>query len=381
VNYRLGALGGFVMLEELGDDRLSESVNVGILDQLLALQWVQEHIGAFGGDPTRVTVAGQSSGGQSVAVFLGLPAARGLFARAIAQSPAPSTLLERDVARYLADRFLVHLTERGVGRREVADAPASDLIAAVSALKKETDWGPIGHPLHPIVDGRVITRQPLAVLRDGDGNAVPLLAGSNRDELVLRIGGGSSDDDGTASATAAELAEAWRVAFPGTGTDGQPHAARLALAYCSAATATLEPPAPPPTPFLQGERMTRMNAIRMLETVSDRSPATFSYLYAWDPPSRCGAAHCLEIPLIFGTARQSRLGRLYGEIGPEVDAMSGVLQSAWLAFIRTGDPNDGTLPHWPRYNRQRRATMVLDTEPRIIDDPWRTQRLAWDGII
>jgi para-nitrobenzyl esterase len=127
--------------------------------------------------------------------------------------------------------------------------------------------------------------------------------------------------------------------------------------------------------------MTRINAIRMLEAVSDRGPATFSYLYSWDPPSRCGAAHCLEIPLIFGTARESRLGRLYGEIGTELDAVSNGLQSAWLAFVRTGDPNDGTRPHWPRYDVQRRATMVLDADRSIIDDPWRTQRLAWEGII
>ncbi|HKE75307.1 MAG TPA: carboxylesterase family protein [Acidimicrobiales bacterium] len=379
INYRLGALGGFVLLEELGDPRLAESANVGLLDQLMALRWVQDNVAAFGGDPRRVTVAGQSSGGQSVGVFLGLPEAAGLFAGAIAQSPAPTRLLDREVARQLGERYAAHLSGRGVDRGDIATAPAADLVAAVASLKKETDWGPIGHPLHPIVDGRVIARQPLDVLASGGGNPVPLLAGSNRDELVLRIGATGAGEPEPAP-TEAELAEAWRTPFPGS-TDGRSHAAQLAAAYNPRATAGLDPPGPPPTPFLQGERMTRISAIRLLEAAVGHGPPAFSYLFTWDPPSHCGAAHCLELPLVFDTAGESKIGRLYGEGGDEVAAMTDLIQSAWVAFVRTGDPATESLPAWPRYEPDRRATMLLDRSPRVLDDPWRDQRKAWEGVV
>jgi para-nitrobenzyl esterase len=301
-------------------------------------------------------------------MLMAMPEADGLFHRAIAQSPAQPRALEPDVARHLLDRYLAHLSARGIAPAAVYDAPVPELVAAVSDLKKETDWGVIGHPIHPILDGEVVRRQPLDAIGEGRAAAIPLLVGWNRDELVLNFG------PDVPRLPADELVEQLARPFP------EPEvAARMAKAYGAEALAGLDPPPPPSWTFLNGDRMVRIGAGRLLEAQAQHQPHTYAYALAWDPPSGRGSLHCLEIPLVFGTAGRSAWGRLIGE-GPTVDAMSERLQAAWAAFARTGDPNVPGLPGWPRYEPSRRATMLLADAPRVADDVWPRQREAWDGL-
>lgn len=374
-NYRLGALGGFIdlaSLEGAGGARMRDSANTGLLDQQLALEWVRVNVASFGGDAGRVTVAGQSSGGQSVAMHMAVVSSRGLFQQAIVQSPAPTTLPERDVSAHLARRFVAHLEACGVTPDAIADAPVKALIRAQATLKKETDWGPIGHPLNPILDGAVLSVQPLQQIRATE--AVPLIVGSTRDELVQKFG-----PDQTAIVDRVELAAAWAAAFPGSSPTGELLAERMAAAYCGERLRSLQPRAGSPISLVQADKTVRIGAIRLAEAAAVSQERVFAYLFEWDAPGGMGAPHCVDLPFVFGTAATSVLGALTGH-GEAVLAMTAIVQCAWIAFVREGTPVHAELPLWPTYAPGRRHTLLLGPSPRVERDPWSLQRLAWEGV-
>ncbi len=186
INYRLSAE-GFLFL---GDG----IANLGLLDQLAALAWVQSNISAFGGDPARVTVAGESAGAMSVTTLLGMPLAEGLFAQAITQSGAAAHTLTQDAARmvggYLADALGVP-----ADRDQIKAVPlekfvraASDLVVEVQTVPDPARWGQLALsllPFAPAVDGAVLPEAPITAIAAGQGRRVRLLAGSNRDEARL----------------------------------------------------------------------------------------------------------------------------------------------------------------------------------------------------
>ena len=186
VNYRLAAE-GFLYL----DDGIA---NLGLLDQLAALRWVQGNISVFGGDPARVTVAGESAGAMSVTTLLSMPLAEGLFAQAIAESGAAAHTLTKDVGQmvgaYLADALGVPADResiKAVPLDKLVQA-ASDLVVEVQTAADPGRWGQLSLsllPFAPTVDGSVLPAAPLASMAGGQGGNVPLLIGSNRDEARL----------------------------------------------------------------------------------------------------------------------------------------------------------------------------------------------------
>ena len=186
INYRLAAE-GFLFL----DDGIA---NLGLLDQLAALRWVQGNISAFGGDPARVTVAGESAGAMSVTTLLSMPLAEGLFAQAIAESGAAAHALTRDqaamVGGYLAAALGVSADRDSIKAVPLAALvqAASDLVVEVQTNPDPAKWGPLALsllPFAPAVDGSVLPAAPIAALAAGQGSGVPLMIGSNRDEARL----------------------------------------------------------------------------------------------------------------------------------------------------------------------------------------------------
>src|SRR5580693_4195734 len=186
INYRLSAE-GFLFL---GDG----VANLGLLDQLAALRWVQANISAFGGDPARVTVAGESAGAMSVTTLLSMPLAEGLFAQAIAESGAAAHTLTAEVARmvggYLADALGVPADREAIKAVPLATLvqTASDLVVEVQTAPDPVRWGQLALsllPFAPAIDGSVLPADPLTAIAAGQGGGVPLLIGSNRDEARL----------------------------------------------------------------------------------------------------------------------------------------------------------------------------------------------------
>ncbi len=337
INYRLG-LFGFLYLGDEG--------NVGLLDQVAALRWVRDNIAAFGGDPGAVTLMGESAGAMSIAYLLGMPAARGLFHRAVLESGAGS--LEpptRDDATAVTSGVLAEL---GATAATIADVPANRIVAAQATMLRARGLGAIS----PYLDGVTVTRSPSASARAGDVANVPVLIGTNRDEWNLF--------DVVMPATT-EIAAAQVRGRLGADTD------RVRAAYRSWSD-------------LVGDVVFRIPAIRLAEAFP--GPV---YMYRFDVASpafggRLGAAHALELPLVWNQLANPFVTMLFGgDIAP-FTAIGLQLHDTWSAFIRTGVPEGGGLPAWPLYDAVRRATLVIDRAPqgsRVVDDPGREQRELW----
>ncbi len=182
INYRLGAL-GFLHLAPFDRDRFADAGNCGLLDQIAALEWVRDNIENFGGDPSRVTVFGESAGGMSVGTLLGMPAAQGLFARAIVQSGSASFVADEARATRIAERLLAKLDLDPSRVDEIETIPAQAVVDAQSRLYDEEARTQL--PFVPVVDGLHIPRPPLEEIAAGDAGDVPLLIGTNAHEMTL----------------------------------------------------------------------------------------------------------------------------------------------------------------------------------------------------
>ena len=231
INYRLGAF-GFLHLEEIFGSDFAGSGNLGILDQVCALEWVRDNIASFGGDPDRVTIFGESAGGMSVGTLLGLPAAQGLFSQAIVQSGGGSFCATAETATSIAGAVLA---EAGIDTvAELESAPMDAILAAQTktlAARASTDLAFI-----PVVDGTVLPERPVDAVAHGLG-AVPTLIGTTKDEMtlftVLDLGLGELDGDAVNRALGGELrrlgqrrARSLPRAAPGPRRPGSPHGDR-----------------------------------------------------------------------------------------------------------------------------------------------------------
>src|SRR5205807_3105039 len=193
LNYRLGIL-GFVSLKDLAGADASYTANCGLLDQIAALEWVREHIAAFGGDPDQVTVMGESAGAMSIGALLGMPAAQGLFQRAILQSGAGSDLTTRPRATNVAQALLAQLGLETSQLSALAEVPFEALLKIQPELGRE--FGSV-QAFSPIIDGETLPQHPSAMIAQGSAANVAILAGTNRDEwrLFALMSGGPKVDE------------------------------------------------------------------------------------------------------------------------------------------------------------------------------------------
>jgi para-nitrobenzyl esterase len=358
INYRLAAE-GFLFL----DDGIA---NLGLLDQLAALRWVQANIAAFGGDPARVTVAGESAGAMSVSTLLSMPLAEGLFAQAIAQSGAAAHSLTPDVARkvggYLADALGVPADREAIKAVPLAALvqAASDLVVEVQTAPDPVKWGALALsllPFAPAVDGSVLPADPLTAIAAGQGGGVPLLIGSNRDEARLfLVAPGTIDliDEPTLGAAAGayglsqdDLA-VYRASRPGA-SPGDLLAAVI-------------------TDWFFG-----IPAIRIAEARA-ASGRTWTYRFDYPAPQdnhRLGACHATEIPFVFDTIGPAALP-LIGDTPSQ--AVAERVHKVWVDFITSGNPG------WAPYDTATRTTGLLSERVDAVNDPAGDERVRWDAI-
>jgi para-nitrobenzyl esterase len=361
INYRLAA-DGFLFF----DDGIA---NLGLLDQLAALRWVQENIAAFGGDPARVTVAGESAGAMSVSTLLSMPLAEGMFSQAIAESGAAAHTLTRDealkVSGFLADSLGVPADRDSIKavplERLVQAAP--DLVVEVQSAPDPIKWGSLALsllPFAPVVDGTTLPQAPLPAISGGQGAGVGLLIGSNRDEARLfLVAAGTIDliDDATLEAVAgayglrAESLAVYRASRPGA-SPGDLLAAVV-------------------TDWFFG-----IPPIRVAEARARQGTAN-TWTYRFDRPdpednNRLGACHGAEVPFVFGTIDRDDVRPLIGDTPSQ--AVADQAHRVWVDFITRGDPG------WPAYDTSRRATGLISDRITVADDPAAAERACWDGI-
>jgi para-nitrobenzyl esterase len=367
INWRVGA-DGFLYL---GD----EYANVGLLDQVAALEWVRENIAAFGGDPANVTVFGESAGAMSIGTLLAVPRAEGLFRRAILQSGASHHVSSAETAerfgRYLAGKLGVPPT-----RTALAAVPVQRLLAAqaevnadLAAHPEPEYWGEdvvLTMPWEPVVDGDVLPGRPIDRVADGAAAQVDLMVGSNADDWRLFLAITGEIGQVTDEALAGPAGVYGRQAVAAYGLPVEPALAAYRARYPHAGPGDL-------LAAVQTDWWTRIPALRLADAHAAAPAGTYTYEFAWSAPG-LGAVHGLEIPFVFDTAtKDARLfGPMLGEDPPQ--ELARTMHSAWMRFATDGDPG------WPAYDLVRRATMRFDTTSQVVDDPRSWERGLWEGL-
>jgi len=371
VNHRLNVF-GFLHLGDIGGETYSHSGNAGMLDLVAALRWVHDNIQRFGGDPGNVTIFGESGGGGKVSTLLAMPAAAGLLHRAIIQSGAAIRLSTRDRANALAEAVIKEL---GIAKSDcdrLQNVPVEMLIAALTPARQAV--GPSAWPLldrydfGPVVDGADIPAQPFDPAAPGVSDDVPLVIGNTKDEASLFLVG----DDSVWNATLTETELKTRVArIAGTDTD------RVLQLYRAR-----EPKASPAELLIAastgGNFWVRSVMLAERKIARNRAPVYF-YAFNWETPvggGRLKSHHAIDLPFTFDTVDIA--GTSAGI--PDAGQLAAAMSATWAAFARGGNPDNPAIPHWPAYTLPDRATMVLDTNCRVENDPGRDARLLWSGI-
>jgi para-nitrobenzyl esterase len=359
-NHRLNVY-GYLNLEGIGGEEFAASANIGMLDCVAVLEWVRDNIASFGGDPGNVTIFGQSGGGGKVAMLMAMPAAKGLFHRAIIQSGPFLKALTPDYSQRVAELVMNELGLSPPQVKELQKIPVDRLSgAAEEALRKMppslpslndgfgvSGWG-------PTVDGRALPVHPFHPGAPALSADVPLITGTNLNESVNGL-----DNPGANSMTEDEMREKVAAEFGGQSEEiiaayrhDYPDANPFGI-YAVIATSRWRVPA-----FAQAERKAALNA----------APA-YSYVYAWRTPvldNRVGTFHAAEISFTFDNAE---ICDHYSAGDPKAFALSRQISTAWVSFARTGNPNHAGLPHWPKYTAASRATMYFNAPCRMRNDP------------
>jgi para-nitrobenzyl esterase len=366
MNYRLGVFGFFAHPELSAESARGVSGNYGLLDQQAALRWVRRNIAAFGGDPRRVTIFGQSAGGQSVVAQLVSPLSRGLFARAISESPryedrgvgiwSTLTLREQEQeGEEIGD--LLDVPEGAGALATLRRVPASRLVSETAVAKSPLPTLFIRPPqpsFQPVVDGWVMPDEPWRLLHRGHWAQVPLLIGSNEDECEMWTSGVKPGEADQVAAASRE-----RVAWF-AGEDWP----TLAESFPAGEYGGLLPATSRMMTVLEFNTSTRFAA----ECAADQRVPSYLYYFSRTRPGQgSGARHSAEIPYVFAS-----VGALTSAGEPESDdvGLSRSISHYWATFAATGDPNAPGLPAWPRYDSAADVLLQLDVPIATIAAPY-----------
>jgi para-nitrobenzyl esterase len=369
MNHRLNVF-GFLDLSQIGGEKYAQSGNVSMLDLVQSLQWVRDNIGNFGGDAGNVTIFGQSGGGGKVTTLMAMPAAAGLFHKAVALSGSFIGASTRDSARELA---LAVMKELGIGPGQVArlHTVSTDalLYAGLAAAQKVAPFAfpapgvlpRISLGWQPVVDGTVLPETPFETAAPAASSTVPFLVGSVFHEFVTGI-----DKPQAHQMTWEQLAAALT---PQIGARTAPAVDAYRQVFPSA------------QPFevagLIGADLFRRGAVHQMDLKARQGgAATYSYWFGWKTPVLDGrplAYHCQDLAFWFDNIDLSMQSTGGGE---DARRLAGQMSRALVAFARTGDPNHDGIPRWAPYTEAERATMIWDTASEVKSDPDRAARQA-----
>jgi len=363
VNHRLGPF-GFLDLSQLGGAKYGLSGNVGQLDLVTALEWVRDNIAAFGGDAGNVTIAGQSGGGAKVSTLMAMPAAKGLFHKAIVESGSLLSVGDPAYTRRLAEAVLKALDIAPGEPGKLAAVPAQALVAAGEKAKASMPKGPPGRinlGWAPVMDGQAIPGPTWGDGAPAQSAGVPMIIGTNLNEYSPSLGNAALEDldEARAQAMAASIGDASAGAW--------------------AAARAADPSAKPVEILSRLVSMQfRAPAVAQAQAKARQGGApAFLYRFDYNPRSvldgRVRAFHCAEMAYAF-----DNVDRCLNATGgtPEARALSARMADAWIAFARRGDPNHAGLPHWPPVTAAATPNMLFDAVCAVGEDPDRSLRAA-----
>ncbi|MFZ5638932.1 MAG: carboxylesterase/lipase family protein [Pseudomonadota bacterium] len=363
VNHRLN-LFGYLFLGEF-DSRYADSGNVGQLDLIAALRWVREHAAEFGGDADNITLFGQSGGGAKIATLMATPEAAGLFHRAMTMSGQQVTAAG---PRAAAQRARLFLDALGVApeRLDALRTLSIDALLQAAKLRDPSRVEDMSLYFGPVLDGRSLTRHPFHPDAPPQSAGIPMIIGNTRDETRAFLG----NDPANHALTWSQLPERLR----------RHQYVDLPVDDVVAEYRRLYPHYTPSQVFFAATTAGRSWRGAVLEAEARARQGAPTWVYQLDFPSplddgRFGAMHTLDIPLVFDNIGQP--GSRTGD-GADAQRTADAMSDALIAFARSGDPDHPGMPHWPRYDLERRATMLFDAEPRVADDPRGGERRLYE---
>src|ERR1700720_702261 len=366
VNHRLNVF-GYLYLGGVGGEKYADSGNAGMLDIVAALQWTHDNIAHFGGDPGNVTLFGQSGGGAKVSTLLGIPATKGLIHKAIIESGSALKGVSRENANKTAERLLAKLNLQPNQVDELQKLPEEKLLAAIDVRGQgAAGGGPFNFA--PVVDSKNLPRDPWDPTAPEISADVPVIIGSVNTEGTFFMPPEnpqfaplySLDDAGLKAQMtqrfgdqADKLIEAYRKEVP----DANPSK----LFFMAAAF--------PGDAIKQAER----------KFTQGKAPV-YMYLFTWETPVEGGrrhSPHTIELPFVFDNPQEQpdEVGN-----GPDLQPLADKVSGAWTAFARTGNPNTSLTPKWPAYNTDQRATMIINDEWKVVNDPRHDVRLVMQSL-
>lgn len=375
-NHRLNLFGYLYLGEVLGEEYAASGA-AGMLDIAAALEWIRENAEAFGGDPDNIMIWGESGGGAKTSTLVGLPAARGNFHKASIESGATLRLRTKEAANEATLMVLSRLGLEKSRARELLTMPAERLLEVQRAAPGARP-GAGGPPaaisgasmgFSPVVDGVYIPAHPFDPVAPPSAVKIPILVGTNKDETIFMMRGRpelfSLDDAGLRKALepsfgekTGRILEVYRKSRPGASpTD----------LYVAITTA----------------RWMWNNAITLAERkVAQNGAPVYMYVFAFESeaPAARGvsypskAAHAMEMPFKFNHPERVNSKR------EDRFKAARNMSRAWASFARSGNPSHDEIPNWPAYTLDRRATMFLDAECRVVNDPYREERILWQEM-
>jgi para-nitrobenzyl esterase len=397
-NHRLGLM-GFLYLGELGGEEYATSGNQGLLDICDGLTWVHDNIATFGGDPNNVMIFGESGGGAKTSCLYAMPKAAPYFNKASIESGPGIRMMPRDTA---TETTMMVLKQLGIDKkdwRKLLEIPAEKLLAVQVELGKQPG-GPLtmsggrrgigggGRPggFGPVVDGAVLPRDPF----DPDAPAIskdkPLIVGYNRDETIFFFMESHNTD--VFNLTEASLKERLQKEFGD-------HAEEVYAAYHKS-----RPEASPTDLYIaiSSARMFGFGSITIAERkYAQHGAPVYAYIFTYESQRlvpgtqhKVGAAHAMEIAYKFDLIQpaeksstadpQQTATRTMMDTGPDSVKTAQNMSQMWSTFARTGKPGAKGQPDWPAYDTSRRATMLINAECKVVDDPFGLERSLWERL-
>lgn len=385
INYRLGVL-GFLHLDQHfeGEDRPAS--NLGLRDQLAALQWIHDNIECFGGDPQQVTLFGESAGAMCIASLLAMPAAKGLFKRAILQSGGADFVLTREEANRVAGHFLNYLDIAPDQAHRLAMLDPQTLLKAQKEClnlhynrgKHQQQVMQHGMTLVPVIDGDLLPQSPLQALQSGAAKDIPLMISCTRDEWNLFLH--APNQDGLTLAQTnyqnldkSRLIDLCEARVPGLGEVA-------ANTYEEMVPHWIKNPAMLDLfSAFESDRMFRIPSLRIAEAQACYRNDVYLSQFDYDG-GPMGACHGIDLPMVFGHTGTG-VGKALTGGGKTVSKLGRQVQGAWIAFARSGNPSTDSVGVWKPWCQQHHSAMHFRDQAKTGKDPARLTRQLWEGVL
>ena len=373
-NYRLGVL-GFLYVPD-------KTANVGLLDQVLALQWTKDNICNFGGDEKNICIFGESAGGESISALMAMPSAKGLFKRAIIQSnvcdPYNLKPLEGELySKKVFDQIGVKYDNLELLR----EVPVQKLVQAytkaqkgLSHLPQKIDYYP------PYVDGKVLPQNPFEAIKSGFAKDIEVLAGSNENEHKLWNLLDPQADKITKEQVYQNFQKFLTYLGQNESTIQKFYDIYKKVRYNEFSTIERDM-----TDDFYTAAMFRIPVMRFSEIQSRLQPNTYHYIFRWKSPwknGKLGAYHGLDVPFVWGALSETEQDLPFtAKKTEETTILSNQMMDCWINFAKSGNPNHQGIPKWLTYNSKTRPTMIFDKKIELVNDPFSETRILWEGVI